>query len=211
MYFSSTDEKISNLEAQIEERDKHGNLPVLEESSPGDCPIIGKRKRRQPGEWWISSSQRAEEIDVPDRQLTPKKSKQNRKEPKMALISPAKAKKNGAAKRRNQKQPALSPVEKSKRQTFKKGNKEKRDKQNDNLNLKGYSPGRRKLFDEVEAEQIEQQEVMAQDQHPLHSSPLFLPERDHSLSSSKEALNHNLKSKPNVYIMKKSKYPSYKN
>lgn len=198
------------MEAQIEERDKHGNMSVLEESSPGDSPIIGKRKRRQPGEWWKSSSQRAEETDVPDRQLTPKKSKQNEKELKMALISPVKARKNGAAKRRNQRQPALSPVEKSKRQTLKKGSKEKRDKQNDNLNLKGYSPGRRKLFDEVEAEQIEQQEVMAQDQHPLHSSPLFLPERDHSLNASKEALNHNLTSNPNVYLMKKSKYSSFK-
>lgn len=209
-HFSSTDEKISNLEEQIEERDKHSKLPVSEERSPGDSPIIGKRKRRQPGEWWMSSSQTAEETDVPARQPTPKKSKQNKKEPEMALISPVKAKKGGTAKRRNQKQPAPSPVEKTERGTLKKGNKEMRDKQNDNLNLKGCSPGRRKLFDEVEAEQIKQQEVMDQDQHPLHSSPLFLPDRDHSLNSSKEALNHNLKPNPNVYVLNKSKYPSYK-
>lgn len=179
------------MEARFEEEGKRGKLPaVSEESSPGDSPIIRKRKRRQPGEWWISSSQRAEETDVTGSQPTPKKSKQNKKEPKTALISPVNAKKDGAAKRRNQKQPAPSPVQKTKRQTLKKGNKEKRDKQKDNLNLKGYAPGRRKLFDEVEAEQIEQEEVMAQDRLPLHSSPLLLPERDHSLNSSKEALNH---------------------
>lgn len=177
------------MEAQNEEKGKQGKLPaVSEESSPGDSLIIRKRKRRQPGEWWISSSQRPEETDVTASQLTPKKSKQNKKELKMAQISPVNAKKDGAAKRRNQKQPALSPVQKTKGQTLKKGNKEKRDKQNDNLNLKGYAPGRRKLFDEVGAEQIEQQ---AQDRHPLHSSPLFLPERDHGLNSSKEAQNHN--------------------
>lgn len=191
-HFSPTDKKISNLEVQIEENGKQGKLPaVTEESSPGGSPIIGKRKRKHPGEWWISSSQRPEETDVTASQLTPKNSKQNQKEPKTVRISPVNAKKDGAAKRRNHKQPALSPVQKTKGQTLKKGNKEKRDKQNDNLNLKGCAPGRRKLFDEVGAEQIEQQEVLAQDRHPLHSSPLFLPERDHGLDSSKEALNHN--------------------
>lgn len=116
------------------------------------------------------------------------KSKQNKKEPKTALISPVHAKKDGAAKKRNPKQPALSPVQKTKKKTLK---KEKRDKQQDNLNLKGHVPGRKKLFDEVEAAPIEQQEVMAQDRHPLHSSPLFLPERDHCMNSSEEPQNHN--------------------
>lgn len=175
------------MEGQTEEKGKQGKLPAAsEESCHGDSPIIRKRKRRQPGEWWISSSQRSEETDVTDSQQKPNKSKQNKKEPKTALISPVNAKKDGAAKRRNQKQ----SVQKAKGQTLKKVNKVKRDKQNDNLNLKGFAPGRRKLFDEVEAEQIEQQEFMARDQHPLHSSPL-LPERDHGLNLSKQALNYN--------------------
>lgn len=179
------------MEAQIEEKGKEGKLSAVSEvSSPGDSPIIRKRKRRQPGEWWIASSERPEGTDITDSPPTPKKSMQNKKEPKTELISSVNAKKDGAARRRNQKQPALSPVQKTKRQTLKKGNKEKRDKQNDNLNLKGFAPGRRKLFDEVEAEQLEQQVVMAQDRHPLHSSPLFLPERD-QVNSGKEALNHN--------------------
>lgn len=174
------------MEAQTEEKGERDKQPAVSEEISGDSPIIRKRKRRQPGEWWISSCQRPEETDVTDSQLTPKKSKQNKEEPRTTRVSPLKAKKDGAAKRSNHKQPALSTVQKTKKQTLKGGNKEKRDKQNDNLNLKGSVPGRRKLFDEVEGEQLEQQ-----DRLPLHSSPLFLPERDHGLNSSKEALNHN--------------------
>lgn len=160
---------------------------MSEEASPGDSPIITKRKRRQPGEWWVSSSQGLEETDVTDRQPTAKKSKQNKNKPKTALISPVNAKKDGAAKRRNQKQLVQSPVQKT--QTLKKGNKIKKDKQNNNLTLKGGTPGRRKLFHEVEAGQIECQEVMDQDVGPLHSSPLDLPERNHSLNPSKKLHN----------------------
>lgn len=157
-----------------------------EEASPGDSHVITKRKRRQPGEWWVSSSQGLQETDVTDSQPTPKKSQQNKNKPKTALISPVNAKKDGAAKKRNRKQLVQSPVQKT--QTLKKGNKVKKDKQNNNLNLKGCTPGRRKLF-EVEAEQIECQEVMDQDVGPLHSSPLDLPERNHNLNSSKKLHN----------------------
>lgn len=187
--FSPTEKKIASLEAQIEEKGKEDKPPaVSEESSPGDSPLIRKRKRRQPGEWWVS--QRPDETNVPGSQLTPKKSKQGEKEAQTAANSPVNAKKHGAAKRRPQKQPAPSPVPKPNRQTSKEENTAKRDKQNDNLNLKGSAPGRRKLFDEVEAEQFRQQQVTAQDRRPLHSSPLFPLEGDHSLDSGKEALCH---------------------
>lgn len=184
--FSPTDNKISDLEAELEEKNKQGKLPaVSEEGSPGDSLVIRKRKRREPGEWWVSSSRRAEETDVTDSPTTAKKSKQNKEEPK-TLRLPASTKKDGAAKRRTQKQPAQSPVRKTKTQTLKKRKKAKGDKQDNNLNFEDSAPGRRKLFDEVEVEQSEQQGVMDEDPGPLHSSPLPLPERDRSLNSSKK-------------------------
>lgn len=179
------------MEAEQQKKHKQGKPPaVSEEPSPGDSPIIQKRKRRQPGEWWVSNSQRPEDTDVTDSQPTPKKPKQNKREPKMSLISPVNAKKGGGAKKGNQKQPVQSPGQKAKMQPLKKGNKEKREKQNNNLNLKGCAPGRRKLFDEVEAEQIEQQEVTDLDSGPLHSSPLILPQQDRNLDPSKKSLNY---------------------
>lgn len=177
-----------------------------EQSSPGDSPLVRKRKRRQPGEWWMSSSQRPEETDVPGSRPTAKKSKQSKKEAQTAVSSPLKAKKDGAAGRRTQKQPAPSPVQQAQRQALKKGNKAKRDKQSDNLSLKGSAPGRRKLFDEVEAEQLGQQEVVAQERHPLHSSPLFLPERENSLDSGKEE-SPELKTDPNRCFTNEGKQP----
>lgn len=178
------------MPAKPKKKHQRGKLPAAsEQSSPRDGLIIPKRKRRQPGEWWVSSCQRPEDTDVTVSQPTPKKAKQNKKESKMSPVSPANAKKDGAPKKGTRKQPAQSSLPKTKTQPFKKGNKEKREKQNNNLNLKGCAPGRRKLFDEVEAEQFEQQEVADQVSGPLHSSPLILPERDHSLNPSKKSLH----------------------
>ncbi|XP_003968057.2 axoneme-associated protein mst101(2) isoform X1 [Takifugu rubripes] len=176
------DNKIT-LEAKLKKKHQRGKLPaVSEESSSGDSPIQ-KRKRRQPGEWWVSSCQR-EDTDVSDRQPTPKKAKQNKKEPKMSLNSPENGK-DRVEKKRIRKQPAQPSLPKPKTQPLKNGNKEKGEKQKNNLNLKGCAPGRRKLFDEVEAEQVEQQEVVDQDLGPVQSSPLIL--RDHSLNPSKKS------------------------
>lgn len=187
-HFSPTDNTIT-LNAKLKKKNQRGKLPaVSEESSTGDSPIIQKRKRRQPGEWWVSSCERPEDTDVPDSQPTPKKAKQNKKEPKISLNSPETGK-DRVEKKRTQKQPAQSSLPKPKTQPLKNGNKEKRDKQKNNLNLKGCAPGRRKLFDEVEAGQVEQQEVVDQDLGPVHSSPLILPERDHSHNPSKKSLN----------------------
>lgn len=187
-YFSPTDNRIT-LEGKLKKKHQRGKLPaVSEESSTRDSPIIQKRKRRQPGEWWVSSCQRREDSDVSDSQPTPKKAKQNKKEPKMSLSSPEDGK-DRVEKKRTRKQPAQSSLPKPKTQPLKSGNKEKGEKQKNNLNLKGCAPGRRKLFDEVEAEQVEQQEVADQDLGPVHSSPLILAERDHSLNPSKKSLN----------------------
>lgn len=184
-YFPPTDNKIT-LEAKRKKKHQQGELPaVSEESSSRESPIIQKRKRRQPGEWWVSSYQRLEGTDVSDSQPTPKKAKQNKK---MLLNSPEDGKDRGE-KKRTQKQPAQSSLPKPKTQPLKNGNTEKGEKQKNNLNLKGCAPGRRKLFDKVEAEQVEQQEVADQDLSPVHSSPLILPERDNSLNSSKKPLN----------------------
>lgn len=181
---SSTDNEIRNLEAQINVKDKQDRLgAVSEESSSGDGQVIGKRMRRQPGQWWMSCSERPEETEVTASQPTQKR--QSKKEPKAATASPVKGKKDRILKRGDQ-QPAPSSVQNTKHPKLKKGNKEKRNNQNKNVNRKGEAPVQMTVFDEVEAEEDKQQEI----QDPLLSSPLALTNRDLILNSGKEAFSN---------------------
>lgn len=152
---------------------------MSEEGSSEDDEIIGKRKRRQPGQWWLNSSDRTEETKATESQPTLKKSKQTNREPSIAVASPVK--KNKVSTKGNQTQPVSS----SSRSTSKA--QDKRTKQNKNRSKRGGTPSQRTEIREVfvvnEAEQIQRQEVQDQDLDPLQSSPLA--HRDHSLNSGK--------------------------
>lgn len=194
--FFPTDKEIMTSEAQTAKdladgEDKHNRLPVVSEgNSSEDSQFLGKRKRRQTGKWWVSSPHSPEEAKVTDNQPTLKRSKQNNTQPSAAVPSPVQTKKNKVLKRRNKTQPEPS----SSRNTHKA--KEKKTKRNNNKNTRGDTPHEMKatdkIFNAIEAEQIEeeeqQQEVPDQDLDPVQSSPLVLAHRDHSLNSSKTLL-----------------------
>ena len=169
-----------NSETQSGEKNKQNRpLAVSEESSSEDIQIPGKRKRRQPGQWWVSGSLSTEETKVSDSETTLKKSRQSKKEPIATVLSPVKTKKDGGMKRRNQ--PAPSPRQKTNKA------KEKKTSQNRNRKTKGDTPAKVKaseVFDMVEAEQIEEQEVADED---MESSPLVFAHREHSQNRGKHA------------------------
>ncbi|XP_051267354.1 nucleolar protein dao-5 isoform X2 [Dicentrarchus labrax] len=178
---SLSDKEIVNSEAQTDQKEQI-KLPIVsEESSSDNSQIVGKRKRRQTGNWWLSCQQSTEETKVTDNQPTVKKSKQNNKEPSAAAPSPVKTKKDRVLKQKSQSQPA-SPSS----QNTNKG-KEKKTRRNRNRNTRGDTPEKMKAseeaFDVLEAEQIDeqQQEVPDQDLDPVQSSPLI--HKDHSLNS----------------------------
>lgn len=170
--------------------DKQKKLPVVsEESSSADVQIDGKRKRRQPGQWWMSGSEKTEETNVTERLPIVKKSKQKNTEPlNVAVPSPVKSKKDGDLEQLNEPQPGPSSSQKTNKA------REKKTKQSKNRNQERKTPRKTKasqeVFVETEAEQIEQQEGL----DPLHSSPLVLPHRDHSSSSGKIIVKREKKS-----------------
>lgn len=171
---------------------------MSEEGSPGDDEIIGKRKRRQPGQWWLNSSDRTKETKAAESQPTLKKSKQTDREPSAAVASPVK--KNRVSKKGNQSQPASS----SSRSTSKA--QDKRTKPKENRSKRGGTSSQRteirEGFDVNEAKQIQRQEVQDQDLDPVQSSPLV--HRDHSLNSGKfmvkEALRVLIPDRPSVNV-----------
>ncbi|XP_044031705.1 uncharacterized protein si:ch211-161h7.4 isoform X2 [Siniperca chuatsi] len=180
---SHSDKEIMNFEAH--NNNKHNKLlDVPEGSLSEDSQILGKRKRRQTGQWWLSRPQSTEETKVTDNQPTLKKSKQNNKKPSTAVPSSVKTKKDRVLlKRRNQTQTALSSSQNTNKA------KEKKTKQNKNRNTRGDTSDKIKATDKVynaiEAEQIEaqQQEILNQDPDLVQSSPLDLTHRDHNLNS----------------------------
>ncbi|XP_039983520.1 ankyrin repeat domain-containing protein 11 isoform X2 [Xiphias gladius] len=185
---SLSDKEIMNFDVQAEkdlsdEKAKQNKLPVeFERSSPEESQILGKQRRKQTGQWWLSSPQITEVIKVTDNQPMLKKFKQHNKEPSAAEPSPVKAKKDRVLKKRNQKQPVPS----SSQSTIKA--KEKKTRWNKNRPATGDTADKMKATDEVfnttEAEQIEQQqEVLDQDHDPVHSSPLVFKHKDLSLNS----------------------------
>ncbi|XP_070842572.1 nucleolar and coiled-body phosphoprotein 1 isoform X2 [Chaetodon trifascialis] len=180
---SPSDEELVNSEAQTYDKNKQNRLPVVsEETSSEDSQILGKRKRRQPGEWWLSCSQSTEETKVTDSRPTPKKSKQNDKEADAAAPPPAKTRKDRVLKRRTQTRPAPS--------TSQSTNKEKKTKRHKSRNARGDVPDEIKASEEVsdvfEGGRTEEQEQQKEDQDldSVQSSPLDLTNRDHSHNSA---------------------------
>lgn len=189
--FSLTDQEIRNTKVQKKKEDKQKKIPVVsEESSSPVGQIPGKRKRRQPGQWWTSCSEKTEETNVTERLPTVKKSKQKNTEPfNVAVPSPVKSKKDGDLEQLNETQPRPLSSQKTNKAREKKTKKSKNRIQERKSARK--TKASQEVFVETEAEQIEQQEAL--DLDPLHSSPLVL-HRDHSSSSGKIIVKREKKS-----------------
>ncbi|KAF7669281.1 hypothetical protein LDENG_00203230 [Lucifuga dentata] len=142
--------------------------------------VLRKRKRRQPGQWWLSCPT-TEETKVTDNQPILKKSKQNQKKPRTVATSPVKAK-NDRVLKKNLKRSTPSPSQTAKHKAKEK--KKQTKKATDNVS------------NEIVEEQIQdQEEEQDQDLNPRqleifdeylesgHCSPLEFPHRDHSLDS----------------------------
>lgn len=146
---------------------KRKKLPVvLEESSSTEGQIGGKRQRRPPGQWWLSSTLSAEGADVTEPESTG------------SMRSPAKRKKGEDLERLNEKEPVPST---SQKKSQARGKKPKQNKSGGQVRAKPRKT-LQKVFVETEAVQEEQHQEML-DSDPLNSSPLLLPLRDHSSSS----------------------------
>lgn len=179
---SLPEKDIMNSEAQKEKdvagkKEKRNKIPVV--SSSEDTPILGNRKRRHSGQWWLLDQQISEKTKFTDKKTqknTLKKSKQPNPEPSAAVPSPVKTKKDPALKKRNQTPPAPP----SSRNT----NKAKGQKSKPNKNTRdGSRPD--EVIQVIEAELFEeqpQQEVGDQDLDG-QSSPLVHSRRDHSHNS----------------------------
>ncbi|TNN88819.1 hypothetical protein EYF80_000696 [Liparis tanakae] len=189
---SLPDKDIMNSEAQKEKdvadkNEKRSKIPVVSsskelptgEGSPEVSPILGNRKRRHSGQWWLLDQQISEKTKFTDKKTpknTLKKSKQPNQEPSAAVPSPLKTKKDRALKKRNQTPPAPP----SSRNT----NKAKGQKSKPNKNTRdGSRPA--EVLQVMEAEHFEeqpQQEVEDQDLDG-QPSPLVHSRRDHSHNS----------------------------
>ncbi|XP_068160305.1 neurofilament heavy polypeptide [Antennarius striatus] len=152
-------------EAHLNEKDEQTEDVVMSKgSSSEDSEVVGKRKRRQPGQWWLWSSQTDKKTEVSQDHLTPKKSKQNIKDVSAGMLSPVKTKKEQVSKGRNRTPTALSSSQKTDKV------KEKKIK-------------RKKKIDAVEAKPIEEQQgIQDQDLVQVQSSPFVLVQRDPSLN-----------------------------
>ncbi|XP_063730024.1 uncharacterized protein si:ch211-161h7.4 isoform X1 [Eleginops maclovinus] len=95
---SLSDEKIMPPETQTEEdsadakTDENNKPPVVSKgSSSDDSLVLGKRKSRQPGEWWMEHRS-PERTAVKSNQPTVKRAKQKNKQPSAAAVaSPVRA------------------------------------------------------------------------------------------------------------------------
>lgn len=146
---------------------------VLEESSSTESQISGKRQRKPPGQWWMSST---EGTDVTEQHSMAKKLR----------LSPAQSKQSPAKKKKDEN---LKPVPSSSQKTS--PVREKMPKQTQSRGQVRAKPRKTKSSQEeivkTNAEQVDVQEEQQQqnvlDSDPPISSPLLLPLRDHSSSS----------------------------
>ncbi|CAB1440319.1 unnamed protein product [Pleuronectes platessa] len=196
---SLSDKQMMSSEAQTDNK-----VPaVTASSSSEESPILGKRKRKPIGQWWMSSTESTEETKVPDNHLTHKRSKQHSNEPSAAEASSVKTKKVKVLKKINQKRPVTSTS-----QSTTKG-KVKKTRQNKNRPAGRDAPNKMRATDEVlptDTEQIEAQqhqpeedeEVLDQDQDCGQSSPMCFQERDINHSSGQQVFQkvyHNVSEK----------------
>lgn len=138
-------------------------------SEPSSSTESGKRQRRPPGQWWVSSALSTEGADVSEHQPTAKKPKQRNAE---SVQSPAKRKKDQNLERLKKKEQVPSPSQKTNQAREK---KPKRNKSGEQLRA---NPRKTKALQKVFVETA--QELL--DSGPLSTSPLPLAPRGHGTS-----------------------------
>lgn len=153
-------------------------LPGASEgSSPEEGQPLGRRKRKQTGQWWLSC-ERKEETETTNNPATVKKSRQHSTEPRAARPSPVKAKEDGHQ----------SPIPA----------KDKKLKRNKNRPARGGTSEKkrkatRQIFNTNEAEERDEQQQQEeeappspnQDMDPEQSSPSVFAHSDVSHISGK--------------------------
>ncbi|XP_029935853.1 treacle protein isoform X2 [Myripristis murdjan] len=133
-----------------------------EESSPENSQMLGKRKRRKPGEWWLSCPQIAEETKVNDVPPVLKKSKQKLRAEVFSPIKPRKAEDLG-----ERIQSVLSPSQTTKQKAEKKKTK---------LNKKKT----RTVETSTDQESNVAEELQDQEQQVLDQDSYDFPQREHT-------------------------------
>lgn len=171
---------IMNFFTEKTTKGKQNKLPVvLEKSSSAESRISGKRQRRPPGQWWMSSTLDIEGWDGTECQPTATKHKLSHTESKQ---SRAKRKKDEDLERLNEKKPVQSSSQTTNQA------REKMTKQNKREGQVRAKPRKtkvsQKVFVETDTEQVEmQQQQELLDCDPPNSSPLLPSHRHHSSSS----------------------------
>ncbi|XP_007554530.1 titin homolog isoform X3 [Poecilia formosa] len=145
-------------------------------SSSKEAQLSRKRKKQQPGDWWVSSPANPEQAESPQ---APKKSKLKSKEPSSAVPSTVMNKKDKAPARRNSKEPTKSSSDDTNEVKESKKKPPKRRNARDVKNKETAEKPRRAVA-ELEEQQIPDQQL------DEHSSPLVFSKRDHSLNSRGE-------------------------
>ncbi|XP_041670688.1 inner centromere protein [Cheilinus undulatus] len=177
-------------EAQTEKdstngKDEQNQQPLLSDGTPPEADqVLGKRKRKQTGQWWMNNT---EHTQTTDNQPTDKKQLKKNKERVAASRSPVKAKKEKVSKKKSQTETKPSFHQETNKV------QEKKAKQSKRRNKGGETPDRKKttdeLLDKTETERVEELEQQAEipDSNAAvseeSSSPLDLSHRHHSLST----------------------------
>lgn len=141
-------------------------------SSSEDAQLVGRRKKKQPGDWWVSCPQSPEKTENPQ---PLKKPKQNSKEPGTTVPSTLKNKKGKVYTRRNAKETTKSSSdhtseakESIRKQTKRRIAGDKKIKETATKTLTAKA-------------ELEEQKIPDQDLDE-ESSPLVFSKRDHSLN-----------------------------
>lgn len=146
-------------------------IPVSAGSSSEESDVLQKRKRKPPGQWWLSCHQNTEDTKVIDNQPTTRKSKLNKKELTTELPSPVEVKKQQHKDLKKFKQKRSAPAATEHTAAEK---KTKRGVE---------TPDKRETTDvEQTNHQDEQLDVPGQDHHE-DLSPLVFAQRDINLGS----------------------------
>ncbi|KAM4718043.1 uncharacterized protein FYW61_015982 isoform 2-T2 [Anableps anableps] len=145
-------------------------------SSSEDAPLPRKRKKLQPGDWWVSCPQSPAKTENPQ---PLKKSKQNSKEPSTAVPSTFKNKKDKMPSRRNPNEPTKLSSDHTDEA---KESKRKQTKRRNARDVKIEETAAKLFTAETE---LEEKQIPSQDQDE-ELSPLVFSERDHSLNSGGE-------------------------
>ncbi|KAM9333335.1 uncharacterized protein KZ484_018354 isoform 2-T3 [Pholidichthys leucotaenia] len=174
--FVPVDKGVRKSDAAV--KAKQNNRPVIsEEGSSEDNQVLGKRKRKQTGQWWLSNPQTTD--NMADHQSTIKKPNPKRTKPSAAEPSNENAKKDKVLKSKNKEPELLSSQ-------CTNNCKEKNTEQNEKETKQRGASGKRKVaidvFNTPEPDHTEHREV-PKDLDEEESSPLVLKKRDPSINS----------------------------